>query len=164
MGKICPNISVEIPFQLEFHSISAISKPQNSFQRPLGSIVSIAINETRKAPKMPQNWIENQLNNHTSVNENENTSIINSERSKRPWAEMKSSKHIMFRYWGRVTEVSYALSALCSLRLSWAVLSQSAEVFEMLMYKYFFKAYFINFYTFLANLNSSFYSRSFYSW
>jgi hypothetical protein len=39
----------------------------------------------------------------------------------------------MFRYWGGVTEVSCALGALCSLGLSWAALSQSAEVFEMPM-------------------------------
>jgi hypothetical protein len=33
-----------------------------------------------------------------------------------------------------VTEVSYALGALCSLGLSWAVLSQSAGVFKLPMY------------------------------
>jgi hypothetical protein len=39
----------------------------------------------------------------------------------------------MFRYLGGVTEVSYALGALGSLGLSWAVLSQSAGVFDLPM-------------------------------
>jgi hypothetical protein len=46
---------------------------------------------------------------------------------------MKPSKHIMFRYLGVVTEVSSALCALCYLGLSWAVLSQSAGVFDLRM-------------------------------
>ena len=67
MNRICPYISVEIPFRPEFHSISAISRLKNSSQPPLASIGSIALNRTQKAPKIPQNWIEKQPNDHTST-------------------------------------------------------------------------------------------------
>ena len=66
-GKIWPHISVEIPFRPEFHSISAISGLTKGPRQPLASLSSIALNSTGKAPKIPQKWIENQPNDHTST-------------------------------------------------------------------------------------------------
>ena len=53
-SKIWPYISVEISFQSEFHSISAISGPTKSPWQLLACLLSIALNSTRKAPKIPQ--------------------------------------------------------------------------------------------------------------
>ena len=66
-GKIWPHISVEIPFRSEFRPISAISGPKKGPRQPLASLLSISLNSTRKAPKIPQKWIENQPNDHTST-------------------------------------------------------------------------------------------------
>jgi hypothetical protein len=66
INKIWPYISVEIPFQPEIHSISVESTPKRGPRQPLASLLSIAVNGTRKAPKIPQNWLKNQLNDHTS--------------------------------------------------------------------------------------------------
>jgi hypothetical protein len=69
-GKIWPHISVEIPFRPEYHSKSHSSSVTTTSQRgprkPLGSLSSIAINGAKKAPKIPQEWLKNQSNNHTS--------------------------------------------------------------------------------------------------
>ena len=67
LGKICLNISVEIPFRSEFRSISAVSDPKKRSRQPLASISSIALNGTQKAPKIPRNWLEKQPNDHTSM-------------------------------------------------------------------------------------------------
>jgi hypothetical protein len=67
LDKICPNISVEIPFRSEFRLISAISGPKKRSRQPLASLSSLALNGAQKAPKIPQNWIENQPNDHTST-------------------------------------------------------------------------------------------------
>ncbi len=67
LGKICPNISVEIPFRSEFRSISAMSGPKKRPRQPLASISSIALNGAQKAPKIPRNWLEKQPNDHTST-------------------------------------------------------------------------------------------------
>jgi hypothetical protein len=53
INKIWLHISVEIPFYLEFHSISVKLTPKRAFQKPLASFSSIAINGAKKALKIP---------------------------------------------------------------------------------------------------------------
>jgi hypothetical protein len=67
INKIWPHISVEIPFRPEFHSISVESTPKRGPRKPLASLSSIAINGVKKAPKIPQKWLKNQPNDHTST-------------------------------------------------------------------------------------------------
>ena len=70
MSKKCPHISVEIPLRSDFrpNSQSNSTKPtsQKGNRQPLASLGSIAINGIRKAPKIPQKWLKNQPNDHTS--------------------------------------------------------------------------------------------------
>jgi hypothetical protein len=66
MGRIWPHITVEIPFRPDSHSNSAISTVQRGPRRALGSLSSIALNGAQKAPQIPQNWLKNQPNDHTS--------------------------------------------------------------------------------------------------
>jgi hypothetical protein len=54
VNKIWPHISVEIPFKPKFHSISVESSPKRGTRQPLASLSSIALNGTKKAPKIPQ--------------------------------------------------------------------------------------------------------------
>jgi hypothetical protein len=67
INKIWPHISVEIPFHPEFHSISVESTLKRGPRKPLASLSSIAINGAKKAPKIPQDWLKNQPNDHTST-------------------------------------------------------------------------------------------------
>jgi hypothetical protein len=65
--KIWPYISVKIPFRPEFHQNSSESSPKHANREPLALLLSIALNGARKAPKFPQDWLKNQLNDHTST-------------------------------------------------------------------------------------------------
>jgi hypothetical protein len=65
--KIWPHISVNIPFRSEFHQYSPESSPTQANREPLAPLSSIALNGAQKAPKIPQNWLKNQLNDHTST-------------------------------------------------------------------------------------------------
>jgi len=65
--KIQPHISVEISFQVEFHSKSNFSPPQNHSQNTTKILQSLAINSRQRIPKIPQKWTENQPNDHTST-------------------------------------------------------------------------------------------------
>jgi hypothetical protein len=64
-GKIWPHISVEIPFQPEFHQYSSESSSINANREPLALLLSIALNGAQKAAKFRQNWLKNQLNDYT---------------------------------------------------------------------------------------------------
>jgi hypothetical protein len=66
MGKICPHISVEIPFQPEFHQYLSDFEPTGANRKPMAPLSSIALNGAQKAPKIPRNWLKNQPNDHTS--------------------------------------------------------------------------------------------------
>jgi hypothetical protein len=66
-GKIWPHISVDIPFRAEIHQYSSESASKYANREPLASLSSIALNGAQKAPKMPQNWLKNQPNDHTSM-------------------------------------------------------------------------------------------------
>jgi len=65
--KTQSHISVEIPFQVEFHLKSNFSTPQNHSQNTTKILQSLAVNSRQRIPKIPQKWTENQLNNHTSM-------------------------------------------------------------------------------------------------
>jgi hypothetical protein len=65
--KIWPYISVNIPFRSEFHQNSSESSPKYANREPLAPLSSIALNRAQKAPKIPQNWLKNQPNDHTST-------------------------------------------------------------------------------------------------
>jgi hypothetical protein len=67
INKIWPHISVEIPFRPEFHSISVELTPKGGPRKPLASLSSIAINGAKKAPKILQDWLNNQLNDYISM-------------------------------------------------------------------------------------------------
>jgi hypothetical protein len=67
LNKIWPHISVDIPFNLKFHSFSVESTPRRDTRQPLASLSSIALNDTKRAPKIPQEWLKNQPNDHTST-------------------------------------------------------------------------------------------------
>ncbi len=67
MQKIQPHISVEISFQVEFHSKSNFSPPQNHSQNTTRILQSLAINSRQKVPKILKKWTENQLNNYIST-------------------------------------------------------------------------------------------------
>jgi hypothetical protein len=64
---IWPHISVEIPFRSEFHSISVELTPKSGPRKPLASLSLIAINGAKTAPKTPQDWLKNQLNNYINM-------------------------------------------------------------------------------------------------
>jgi hypothetical protein len=70
LGKIWPHIRVEIPSYADFEANLAQKTSKNTSkignQKPLAALLLIAINGTRKAPKIPQNWIKNQPNDHIS--------------------------------------------------------------------------------------------------
>jgi Transposase IS4 len=66
INKVWPHISVDIPFRAEFHSISTESTSTQNTRLPLASLSSIAINGAKRAPKIPQEWLKNQSNDHTS--------------------------------------------------------------------------------------------------
>jgi len=65
--KIWPHIAVEIPFRLDIHINPIGTASQRGSRVPLASLGSIAINGTRKAPKIPANWLKSQPNDHTST-------------------------------------------------------------------------------------------------
>jgi hypothetical protein len=67
ISKIWPYISEEIPFHFEFHQNSFKSISEKVSRELLASLLSIALNEAQRAPKIPQNWLENQPNDHTST-------------------------------------------------------------------------------------------------
>jgi hypothetical protein len=67
IDKIWPHIAVEIPFQPESHSISVETSPKRGTRQPLASLSSIALNGAQRAPRIPQDWLKNQLNDHTST-------------------------------------------------------------------------------------------------
>jgi hypothetical protein len=66
LGKIQPNISVEIPFRPEFHTgledISLQKYSKNTSQ----ILKNLAINSSQRVPKIPRKWTEKQPNDHTS--------------------------------------------------------------------------------------------------
>jgi hypothetical protein len=66
-GKIWPHISVKIPFQPEIHQYLSESISEKANRELLASLSSIALNGAQKAPKIPQNWIKKQPNDHTSM-------------------------------------------------------------------------------------------------
>jgi hypothetical protein len=66
-GKIWPHISVDIPFRAGIHQYSSQSTSKYANREPLALLLSIALNEAQKAPKMPQNWLKNQPNDHIST-------------------------------------------------------------------------------------------------
>jgi hypothetical protein len=66
LGKIWPHIRVEIPFRPEIHQNSADFALEKGSRTPLAVLSSIALNGARKAPKIPENWLEKQPNDHTS--------------------------------------------------------------------------------------------------
>ena len=65
-GKIWPHISVEIPFRPDLQVNSAISTSKKGNRKPLADLSSLTLNGAQKAPKIPQNWMKNQPNDHTS--------------------------------------------------------------------------------------------------
>jgi hypothetical protein len=65
--KIWPHISVNIPFRPEFHQYSLESSSTHANRKPLAPLSLIALNRDQKAPKIPQNWLKNQPNDHTST-------------------------------------------------------------------------------------------------
>jgi hypothetical protein len=71
LGKIWPHIRVEIPFQSEneanLHQNPSKNPSKIGNRKPLTALLLIAINDTQKAPQIPQNWIKNQPNDHTSL-------------------------------------------------------------------------------------------------
>jgi hypothetical protein len=71
LGKIWPYIRVEIPSRVNFEANLAQKTTKNTFKignrKPLAALPLIAINSTRKTPKIPQNWMKKQLNDHTSL-------------------------------------------------------------------------------------------------
>jgi hypothetical protein len=70
LGKIWPHIRVEIPFHADFEANLTQKTPKNPSKignrKPLSALPLVAINGTRQAPKISQNWIKNQPNNHIS--------------------------------------------------------------------------------------------------
>jgi hypothetical protein len=70
LGKIWPHTRVEIPFHADFEANLTQKTPKKPSKignrKPLSALPLIAINGTRKAPKIPQNWMKNQPNDHTS--------------------------------------------------------------------------------------------------
>jgi hypothetical protein len=70
LGKIWPHISVEIPFQSEneanLHQNKCKKPLKIGNRKPLADLLKIAINGSQKAPKIPENWMKNQPNDHTS--------------------------------------------------------------------------------------------------
>ena len=64
---MCPNIAFEIPFDPKFHSISVETSPKRAPREPLAFLSSIALNDAKKAPKVPEEWLKNQPNDHTST-------------------------------------------------------------------------------------------------
>jgi hypothetical protein len=71
LGKIWPHIRVEIPSRANFEANLAQKTSKNTSKignrKPLTALLLIAINGTRKARKIPRNWIKNQPNDHTSL-------------------------------------------------------------------------------------------------
>jgi hypothetical protein len=71
LGKIWPHISVEIPIQSENEAYLHQNKRQKPSKignrKPLVDLLRIFINESQKAPKIPENWMNNQPNDHTSM-------------------------------------------------------------------------------------------------
>ena len=53
INKIWPHISVDIPFQAEFHSISTESSSTQNIRLPLATLSSNVINSAKKATKIP---------------------------------------------------------------------------------------------------------------
>ena len=54
MGPICPYISVEISFRPDLHANSAKSMSKKGNQKLLTALFVIALNGSRKSPKIPQ--------------------------------------------------------------------------------------------------------------
>ena len=65
-GKIWPHISVEIPKPSQNRPNSIQTTSQKGNRKFGDSLSSIALNGVQKAPKIPQNWLKNQPNDHTS--------------------------------------------------------------------------------------------------
>ena len=67
IDKRWSHITVEIPFQPESHFISVERSLQRGNQQPLASLSSMAFNGAQRAPRIPQDWLKNQLNDHIST-------------------------------------------------------------------------------------------------
>jgi hypothetical protein len=70
LGKIWPHICVKIPLRSENEAYLGQNLHENSSKKgnrkPLAELSRITINGSQKAPKIPQNWMKNQPNDHTS--------------------------------------------------------------------------------------------------
>jgi hypothetical protein len=73
LGEIQPYFVENGPFDSvsqdnhhESHSNSTQQISCRDSQQPLSSITATAVNRARKAPKIPQNWLKTQPNDHTS--------------------------------------------------------------------------------------------------
>jgi hypothetical protein len=66
-GKICSNISVEIPKSSFLRPKPLEIAFKNTVRKPLASRSTAAINGAEKAPKIPTEWLKNQPNDHIST-------------------------------------------------------------------------------------------------